>query len=291
MKSNEHFSTLHDLFHQVFLDFGEETLTENRLKGIISDYGGMTFEKYKHVIARSVSYQLGRKLLELRDLNDADFNLKLCNIRQAFQEDNFFQHDIANYVVDCYLYGFEWIDSVKEFKTHEGSPADTDAGELSFAKHSGYDYCGNLNEDNERSGFGISKDENSNYYAGEWKRNLKNGIGIHVSSERQKYAGEWRLNRQAGVGIEIMPDGNKYAGEWKNGKKHGSGIIYYPNGEKMHASFKNGALDTNAVGVYYMKDNSYVVGHMTENGPDGDCMHYFKDNSSAAETWQDGVLE
>ncbi len=281
--------TLHGLFHQITVDFGEEVLTEGRLKGLLSDYGGMRVNKFQHIITRSITYQVGQKLLTIRELDDADYALKLNNLRQAFQEENFFRHDIANYIVDCYLFAFGWIDAVREFDEDESDSSGGRAGELSFVEHSGLDYCGNYNEEKERSGFGIAKDAESNYYAGEWKLNMKNGVGMDVNTERNKYAGEWRLNRRAGVGIEITPDGNRYAGEWKNGKINGSGIMIYPNGEKMCATFRNGTLVKGAIGIYYLKDDSYVVGCMTENGPDGACQHYQKDGSSEGETWKDGV--
>lgn len=290
MKTNDPPHTLHELFHQIALDFGEDSLAESRLKGLLSDLGGTTVEKYRHVISRSISYQIGQKLLLLRGLDEADFALKLGNIRQAFQEDNFFRHDIANYIVDCYLFALEWTDTV-EICTDEDSISDTiKTGELSFTKHSGNDYCGNLNKENERSGFGISKDEEGNYYAGEWKLNLKNGVGIDVNVERSKYAGEWRLNRRAGIGIQLLPNGNRYAGEWKNGRMSGNGILFYPNGERMCTIFRNGQVEREAIGIYYIKDGSYVIGNMTSDGPDGKCNHFYPDGSYKQETWNNGTF-
>lgn len=283
--------SLHQLFRQIAQDFGESTLAETRLKGLLSDLGGSVVDKYRHVISRSISYQVGHKLLLLRELDQADFALKLGNIRQTFQEDNFFRHDIANYIVDCYLFAFEWTDDVEECADENAISDNTNRGELSFAEHSGSDYCGNQNTDNERSGFGISKDEEGNYYAGEWKLNMKNGVGIDVSIQRSKYAGEWRLNRRAGIGIQILPDGSRYAGEWKNGKMNGNGILFYPNGERMCTTFRNGQVIRDAIGIYYLKDDSHVVGSMTPDGPDGKCNHFYPDGTCKLETWDNGNLK
>lgn len=291
MKLNDTPQTLHDLFRQIARDFGENVMTESRLKGLLGDLGGTVVDKYRHVISRSINYQLGEKLLLLRELDEADFALKLGNIRQMFQEENFFRHDIANYIVDCYLFAFEWTDKVEECSNENSSSDSAKPGELSFAKHSDLDYCGNLNGDDERSGFGISKDEEGNYYAGEWKLNLKNGIGIDVSMEHSKYAGEWRLNRRAGIGVEILPDGKRYAGEWKNGMRNGSGILFYPNGERMYAIFYNGQPETGLPGIYYLKDGSHVVGNMTANGPDGECDHFYLNGTHSQETWENGKLK
>lgn len=285
----EQLHTLHLLFRQIALDFGEEVLTENRLKGILCDYGGMNVNKFQHIITRSISYKMGQKLLTIKNLDDADYKLKLNNLRQVFQEENFLRHDIANYMIDCYLFAFGWIDTVREFDEDENDSYGLRIGELSFTEHSGLDYCGNYNEDKERSGFGIAKDSESNYYAGEWKLNMKNGVGMEVNTKRNKYAGEWRLNRRAGVGAEIMPDGNRYTGEWKNGKMNGCGIVIYPNGEKMCTTFRNGRPNEDSIGIYYLKDDSYVIGHMTEKGPEGRCKHFQKEGIFKEEIWKDGI--
>lgn len=291
MKNDYRQLKLHELFRQINLEFGEDALAESRLKGLLSDMGGDAVYRYRNIIARSVSCQIGQKLLDMRGLEDADYNLKLSNLRQSFQEENFFRHDIADYIIDCYLFGFEWTDDISEYDADSAETGSARAGELSFAEHSGSDYCGNISEAGERSGFGIAKDSDSNYYAGEWRLNMKNGIGIDVSSDRQKYAGEWRLNRRAGVGVEIEPDGDRYAGEWKNGRINGCGTIYYPNGEKMCTTFCNGEPEPGAAGIYYLKDGSCVAGRMTAAGPDGRCIRYRRDGSSEEEMWENGEVK
>lgn len=291
MNLDESYQTLHELFHQISMDFGEQALAESRLKGLLSDYGGGMVNKYRHVIARSISCQIGQKIINIRELDDSDYNLKLSNLRQAFQEENFFRHDIANYIIDCYLYGLELVDKVEDICEYDSQTGSVRAGELSFMEFAGKEYCGNFNQQKERSGFGIEKDSDCNYYAGEWKLDLKNGIGIDVNSEKGKYAGEWRFNRKAGVGIEISQNGYKYAGEWKNGKINGNGIIFYPNGERMSAIFHNGEPKKGTVGTYFMKDGSYVIGNMVLNGPDGECIHYFLGGTTKEEYWENGILK
>ena len=290
MKTSDTPQSLHELFRRITSDFGENILTESRLKGILNDYGGAAISRYCHVIARSISYQMGQRLINIRELGDSDYDLKLSNLRQMFQEENFFRCGIANYMVDCYLFALGLIDNVTPYDDEEDEPGNTKAGELSFVTHNDKEYCGNLNENKERSGFGIEKDEDSNYYAGEWKLDMKNGVGINVSNGRQKYAGEWRLNRRSGVGIEINGEGNRYAGEWKNGKPNGCGIILYPNGERMCTIFQNGTPRKGSTGIYYLKDGSHVIGNMTPDGPDGKCIHYRLDGATTEENWNNGVL-
>ncbi len=283
-------SSLHTVTRQVFLDFGERVFTEERLKGLIGDYGGISVRKYDHVITQAIHYEIGAKLLKIHPEEESDYLLKLNNIRQNFQEENFFRHSIANYIIDCYLFAFGWIDDVGEYDEDDNN-SDTKAGELSFIEHCGLDYCGNFSEINEKSGFGIAKTPDNSYYAGEWKLNVRNGIGIEVCSKKNKYAGEWRLNRRAGVGIETMIDGKRYAGEWKNGKPHGLGILVYSNGEKMSAKFCNGCLVESSTGIYYFKDGSFVVGEMTKEGPSGLCSHYYKEDKVVTEEWYKGKIK
>jgi hypothetical protein len=291
MNTENKLLTLHDIFRQISTDFGAESLTETRLKGLLCDYGGAMVNRFSHVIARSISCQIGKKLLSIRELDDADYNLRLSNLRQSFQEENFFRYDIANYIIDCYLFGLELIDKVADYDEEGYTESSSKAGELSFINYSGKEYCGNYNEEKKRSGFGVEKNEECSYYAGEWKLDMKNGIGIEVDSQKQKYAGEWRFNRKAGVGIEITSEGNRYAGEWKNGKRNGSGMVVYPNGEKMCITFSNGLPKEDAVGIYYLKDGSVVVGNMTINGPNGKCCHFLLNGNSIEENWENGIIK
>ena len=177
-----------------------------------------------------------------------------------------------------------------EYDEDELQPGTAKAGELSFMEWNGAEYCGNVSKVNERSGFGVCKKVNGSYYAGEWKLDLQAGVGIEVTHEKEKYAGEWSLNRRNGVGTMVRTDGIRYSGEWKNGKMHGVGVLYYPNGERLCARFASGRIEQGS-GVYYLQDGSYILGAMTENGPDGKCLHYKKDGSCETEQWLSGVKQ
>lgn len=285
-KAPEHF---HELLAEIVEQFGEEILTESKLKGIIGDMAaGSDILKLQAVISRSITYHVGQRILQCRDLDDADLTLRISILKQAFQEDNFFQHSVADYVIDSYLFALGWIDDVEEFEEAETGYGNAKAGELSFVERDGCEYCGNTNKEGDRSGFGIAKQEDGSYFAGEWKLDMKAGIGIHIEPERGRYAGEWRMNRRNGIGIDIQEDGTRYAGEWKNGKMNGIGTLYFPNGERMCARFEKGNIQ-NEPGVYYLQDGTYVTGCMSKNGPDGTCVHYYKDGSTREEKWSQGV--
>ena len=277
----------HELLSEIVRDFGEEILTEARLKGIISDMSaGSDISKFQTIIGRSISYHIGQRILKFRDLDEADFILRINTLKQTFQEENFFQHGISDYIVDSYLFALGWIDQLDGYEETVESSAQS--GELSFVERGGEEYCGNISKEDERSGFGISKREDGSYFAGEWKLDMKNGIGMDVAVEHAKYAGEWRLNRKNGIGAIIQSDGMRYAGEWKNGKMHGIGTLFYPTGERMWTRFANGKI-TQDVGVYFMQDGTSIRGRMTDHGPDGQCLHYRKDGSCNTEKWSNGI--
>ena len=171
---------LHDLFYDIVQQFGEDILTENRLKAIVGDMSaGSELCKYNVVVARSISDHIGQRLLQLRELDDADFMLRLSTIKQNFQEDNFLKPVVSDYIIDCYQYALGWIDELEECEDYDAA-ANAKAGELSFVERNGTDYCGNVNKDDERSGFGVCKKEDGSYYAGEWKLDMKNGVGIGI---------------------------------------------------------------------------------------------------------------
>lgn len=286
MSSSEK-KSLHHLMAKAVSIFGEEILAEDRLRGIISDLGFSEYLNFLHVFSRSVTDCIGGKILSFRELDHADFNLKVANLREDFQESNFFKPGVSNYVIDCYLYALGLLDDIEEYDP-ESDTGTVREGELTFADHYGVQYCGNLNADDQKSGFGIAKNEDGGYYAGEWKLNMKAGIGQMVDSCKNKYAGEMKMNRKAGVGVLIREDGCRYSGEWKNGRMNGAGILFHPNGESMYTSFSNDDVRRGTFGVYTFRDGTYVTGGMTINGPDGRCTHVKRDGAAVDELWSEG---
>ena len=285
MKRSNDTKHFHELLSDIVQEFGNGILADPKLNGIISDLAdGSDVVKFRSVIRRSVSDHIGQRILQFMDLDEADFSLRINTLKQSFQEENFFRHGISDYIVDSYLFALGRINRLDGYE-EDASVADGMAkpGEFSFVERSGEEYCGNISKENERSGFGISKMDDGSYFAGEWKLDMRNGIGIHCGNERYKYAGEWRFNRKAGAGIEITSEGNRYAGEWKNGKKNGHGMICYVNGESMCTIFRDDRPWEDAIGIYYLKDGSCVIGCMLSDGPNGKCFHCLLDGSCVEE--------
>lgn len=279
--------SLHHLMAEAVKIFGEAVLAEDRLRGIIGDLGFAEFLVFQHVFTRSISDCVGEKILSFRELDEADFNLKISNLRQDFQENNFFKHGVADYVIDCYLFALGLLPDIREYDP-ESDAGTVKEGEISFVDHNGTQYCGNRNQDGQKSGFGIAKNEDGGYYAGEWKLNMKAGVGQMVDNRKNKYAGQMKMNRKAGVGVLVREDGYRYCGEWKNGRMNGCGILLHPNGESMYTTFSNDDVKNGAYGIYTFKDGTYVSGGMTVNGPDGSCTHTKLDGSVVEELWSDG---
>ena len=287
MSSKNVTKSLHHIIAEAVAIFGKEILAEDRLRGIVSDLGFSEYMAFQHVFSRSVADGIGSKILSFTEFEEADFNLKLANLREDFQESNFFKAGVANYVIDCYLFALGIMSEVQDYDP-EDDAGTVKEGELTFAEHNGVQYCGNINADGQKSGFGVMKIEDGGYYSGEWRLNMKVGVGQMVDNRKNKYAGEWKMNRKSGVGIMISENGYRYSGEWKNGKMNGPGILFHPNGESMYTTFRNDTVPEGAYGVYTFKDGTYLTGGMTINGPDGRCCHIRRDGSKVDEVWQDG---
>lgn len=268
--------TLRDIVDQ----FGEEIVSENRLRGIICDYFPNN-EEILHLMSVAISDHLGLQILGLRDLEDADFDLRIANIQQAFQERNFLRSGVAEYITQCYLFSLGWRDNAPDEDLLEDNASE--GGGMSFRETESGNYCGDINETGEKSGFGVEQRDTS-YYAGEWKMNFRHGLGIEIDEMQGKYAGEWNLNFQKGVGMKVFPDGRRYVGQWAAGKPNGPGMLFLPGGKCVSAVFCKGKM-VESNGVCFLKDGSSIIGFMTEEGPRGECLHTYPDGNSEMEMW------
>ena len=284
MNSNSN-SSLHQLMAEIVEKYGEVTLTKQRLMGLLSDLSPQVYCRYQSVLSRAMSDCIPSKLMKIRELDEADFKLKLSNIRKDFQDSNYLIFGVANYIVGCFTYALGLSPEPEICDVDESSAK---SGKVNFTEYKDEDYCGNFNQEGLRSGFGITKNTANAFYAGEWKLDMKQGIGLYVDDRRNKYAGEWRINRKNGVGVSSSYDGFRYAGEWKNGKRHGHGIVFFPNGEKMFTKFKEDKIISTEDGIFYLKDGSHICGCMSEFGPDGLCNHFLIDGSVKVEFWDNG---
>lgn len=92
----------------------------------------------------------------------------------------------------------------------------------------GSTYTGEVNDRNERHGYGVYLVINGGSYEGYWKNGFKDGKGVF------KYK-----------------DGTlHYEGDWQCGEPHGNGKVYNMSGKlKYEGKFKNGKSDN---GIYWL---------------------------------------
>ncbi len=282
------FDGKHDSFHEAmcFLvkKFGPKILAEARLEGLMADMMGGEYSFYP-VMRRAVQTNIGKRIMELtQDSPDPEFVID--NLKHTFQEENFLNPQAASYLIDSYAYSLGLIANIEQNLTDNDF---TQEGEPIFIEVNDGEFCGYRNQEYERCGFGILKQPDGCYYAGEWNFDMRMGVGMSFSTARQKYAGQWRFNQHHGIGIEIQEDGIIYSGQWKNGMKNGKGILYFPNGESLSTVFiDNQIADT--VGIWYLQDQTFIQGKMTMKGPTGLCFHTLLDGTIIEEYWNNGVI-
>ncbi len=276
---------IHEVMRSIVNDYGVEVLTEPRLAGLMADILGGEYVFYP-VIRRSIQTRIGQRIVALLQSN-TDYSIVIDNLKHSFQEENFLNPRAASYLVDCYAYALGLIAEVEqdiadeEDLDHEGEPA--------FVVVEDGEFCGYRNNNNERCGFGILKELDGGYYAGEWNLNMRMGVGIRFSRSRQKYAGQWRLNNPHGIGMELQENGTVYSGSWKNGKKNGFGTLFFPNGECLSIVFADDKI-ANTTGIWLLQDGSYIQGKMTLRGPTGLCFHTLTNGTIVEEYWDNGKL-
>lgn len=274
-------------FHEALLflvqEFGEDVLTENRLEGLMADLLGGEYTFYP-VMRRAVQTRIGQRIIELSQREDSI--VLMDNLKYSFQEENFLNPQAAAYLIDSFAYALGMITEIRQNLTdeelnHEGEPV--------FIEMEDGEFCGYKNSEEERCGFGILKEPDGCYYAGEWNLDMRMGVGIGFSTSRRKYAGQWKTNKQQGVGIELQEDGSIYSGQWLNGMRNGYGTIYFPNGESLSTVFVNNEI-ADTPGTWRLQDNTFVQGRMTLKGPSGLCFHTLADGTIIEEYWKNGKI-
>ena len=275
---------IHEVMRSIVNEYGVEVLTEPRLAGLMADVLGGEYPFYP-VIRRSIQTRIGQRIVALSQSN-SDCTIVIDNLKHSFQEENFLNPQAASYLVDSYAYALGLITEVEEGITDDELKHD---GEPDFEVVDDGEFCGYRNQKKERCGFGILKESDGGYYAGEWNLDMRMGIGIKFSTSRQKYAGQWRINKPHGIGMELQDDGTVYSGSWKNGKKNGFGTLYFPNGESLSIVFKDDNI-ANTTGIWLLQDESYIQGKMTLKGPTGLCFHTLTNGTIIEEYWDNGKL-
>ena len=247
-----------------------------RLRGYLLDLfkGEARIEK---ILKQAISENTASKILMFADLDEADRKMQIENLKMSFREDHFFRSEISNYVIDCFVFAYGWIDCLAEYIEPEESKINISSFTDFHSKTlNDGTYLGELNSDKIRSGFGTFKGDNDMLYSGEWRVDSCNGCGVRLDlSSREKYAGEWRMNKATGVGVKLMSDGSKYAGRFHNGKMKGLGISYALDGESKMGKYVNGVIE--GYGIQAISNDEYLIGQFVNGKLSGKCTHVYSD--------------
>lgn len=117
-------------------------------------------------------------------------------------------------------------------------------------------------------GYGVwrSKSKGTTYH-GYFKNDKFHGFGI-LANSNGAYYGEFMNGARYGYGIEDDSiSGNKYIGMWQDGKRHGAGILITMDGSYFEGIFANNNLSGDGLAIF--PNNSYYIGEVTIDGPNG----------------------
>lgn len=125
--------SLHIAIKEAISQFGIDVLTESRLVSILLDYGAYSdIPASKTIIQAMVSGGYGQKIVDLGRKNHSFFTSlsnsndtitkpegeewhnKLKSYASIISKQNGFQQPLVDYVVECIVYGLDWIDHIPE---------------------------------------------------------------------------------------------------------------------------------------------------------------------------------
>lgn len=276
----------HLTLRSIFDDDPKIFLDPSNLRGYLSDvFRGEA--RVKRILKEAVSENIAHKIWTFNELDEADRQMKIDMLKLTFREEHFFRTAISDYIIDSFVYAVGWKEQLDEFVEEKSEDIIQFKG-LKSKQLSDGDYLGELNEEDERSGFGLFEREDGVTYAGEWRVNYYNGCGIVIDpNNNEKYAGEWRMNKPTGVGVKLQKDGTKCVGEWRNGKQRGMGISYLPNGNCRMGRYVDGIL--NGYGMLVYNAEEYIVGEFQNGNLCGKCLHIYRDGHAEEEIWKEGI--
>lgn len=147
-----------------------------------------------------------------------------------------------------------------------------------------------INKAGELNGVGLIEDDSFSYHGeflqaklhgyGSWKSKSKgttyqgyfkndkfHGFGV-MSNATGAFYGEYVNGSRNGYGVEDDSiSGNKYIGMWQDGKRQGAGILITMDGSYFEGIFANNNLSGDGLAIF--PNNSYYIGEVTINGPNG----------------------
>lgn len=129
-----------------------------------------------------------------------------------------------------------------------------------------YQYFGELDENNKRSGFGRTATESGRTaYEGEYLDNKRNGVGAYYYKDSQLcYYGEWKDNKREGFGVGVSSvDKSIHVGNFYNNKPTNEGVRINADGE---IEFIKKVLSNGIVVEFRFENDKIIVSKFNEKG-------------------------
>lgn len=116
-----------------------------------------------------------------------------------------------------------------------------------------------------RSGFGICRYYNGDYYEGQWQAGLRHGRGMQQCTDESNYVGDYNSGKRHGHGVYSFPNGDRYMGAYRGDVPHGYGVYLFASGQKYEGQWHHGKKHGRC--VYTIETGEQWAGEWRESKP------------------------
>lgn len=210
----------------------------------VNNLGGFDFD--------TVDFNLNRNLNSTFDISDSEY---------LTDENGEPYYEITNKMFNKENENNNTIEDndIKIYEMENNSSDKSDA--IIESKGESYKYFGELDEDNNRSGYGRTvTPEGTTAYEGGYYNDMRNGFGtFYFKNGRVNYIGNWRDNTRNGFGVGFRgSDGSSHIGKWFDNIPNGMGARFDKNGNFLFlGEYYNGKKQ--GKGITVDDDGSFVV--------------------------------
>ena len=149
-------------------------------------------------------------------------------------------------------------------------------------------YCGQVDEENRRCGYGKMTHANEDVYEGNWLNNQPHGQGVYTWKDHGTYQGEFCEGKLAGFGRRVYVSGNVYEGGFKDNRKHGEGTMTFKVGDKYEGHWENDQM--HGLGKYTWRTGDYYEGHFVNDKRTGAGTLTLTTGEVYEGEWKDNVM-
>ena len=161
----------------------------------------------------------------------------------------------------------ELADDIEIVDPSDGDTAGIKPDKLIMADGAMYSYFGELDENDNRSGYGRTMtDLGRTAYEGMYRGDKRSGKGAYFYKDGTLcYSGDWSENVRHGVGVGVSArDGSMHIGKWINNKPEGNGVRMTADGEIKFVCKE--LSDGGTVLMHYTDDDSVIVSKYDKDG-------------------------